>query len=95
MKNLFAALTVLLTVTSASAFNANFNPWDNDNNNRWAFNNSNGNAEDNGVFGYNSYEYWDPRWYSKEFTNGVDELEMEFSSDYNPSDYHSFPVAEK
>jgi len=37
MKNLFVALTVLLTVTSASAFfdNANFNPWDNDNNNRW------------------------------------------------------------
>ncbi len=96
MKNLFVALTVLLTVTSASAFfdNANFNPWDNDNNNRWTFNNSNGNADDNGIFAYNSYDYWDPRWYSTEFTNMVNEIDDESNDQYALNTY-KFPAEVK
>jgi hypothetical protein len=92
MKNLFAALTVLLTVTSASAFfeNNNFNPWDNDNNNRWTLN-SNGNAEDNGIFAYNSYDFWDPRWYSTEFTNMVNEIDDESDNQY-AFNSNSFPA---
>jgi len=73
MKNLFAALTVLLTVTSANAF---FNG-----NNSWNSNHSNGYQEDNGIFAYNSYDFWDPRWYSQEFTNFVTEMDDEFSND--------------
>ena len=100
MKNLFAALTVLLTIGSANAFfdNANFNPWDNDNNNRWTFNNSNGNADDNGIFAYNSYDMWDPRWYSTEFTNMVNKLDDESNDQYAFNTYKSgndFPAEVK
>ena len=90
MKNLFAALTVLLTVTSANAF---FNG-----NNSWNSNHSNGYQEDNGIFAYNSYDFWDPRWFSQEFTNMVTEFDDEFSNDnYNRGYYtpgRDFPAPE-
>ena len=82
MKNLFVALTVLLTVTSANAF---FNG-----NNSWNSNHSNGYQEDNGIFAYNSYDFWDPRWYSQEFTNFVTEMDDEFSNDdYSKRSYYT------
>ena len=82
MKNLFAALTVLLTVTSANAF---FNG-----NNSWNSNHSNGYQEDNGIFAYNNYDFWDPRWYSQEFTNFVTEMDDEFSNDdYSKRSYYT------
>lgn len=92
MKNLFAALTVLFTISSANAFfdNANFNPWDNDNNNRWSFNN----ADDNGIFAYNSYDFWDPRWYSQEFTNMINEIDDESNNQYAFNNYQFPAVAD-
>ena len=66
MKNLITALTLLLTIGSANAF------W---NNNSW--DNQDSNYEDNGIFGYNKYDFWDPRWYSTEFTNMVNEMDDE------------------
>jgi hypothetical protein len=85
MKNLIAALTVLLTVTSASAFFNGNNSW----NTPWNNNHSNGYQEDNGIFAYNSYDFWDPRWYSQEFTNFVTEMDDEFSNDdYSKRSYY-------
>jgi hypothetical protein len=81
MKNLFAALTVLLTVTSANAF---FNDME--------FPYADNNPYDNGMVAFNAYDMWDARWYAKEFINVVDEFDKEFSNDYNPKDYHSFPA---
>jgi hypothetical protein len=80
MKNLFAALTVLLTVTSANAFGNN-NSWDT------PWNYTNGNQTDNGIFSYNSYSFFDPRWYAKEFTNMVDEFDDEFGNNNNNRNY--------
>lgn len=69
MKNIIAALTVLLTVTSASAFFNGNNSWDKP----WG--NSNQYQNDNGFFAYNSFSFFDPRWYSTEFTNMVNEFD--------------------
>ena len=79
MKNLITALTLLLTIGSANAF------W---NNNSW--DNQDSNYEDNGIFAYNSYDFWDPRWYSQEFTNFVTEMDDEFSNDdYSKRSYYT------
>jgi hypothetical protein len=94
MKNLIAALTVLLTIGSANAFGFNNNSWDTP----WS--NSNGSQTDNGIFSYNSYSFFDPRWYAKEFTNMVDEFDDEFGNNnnrnygYTPSHQNGFPVTD-
>ena len=93
-KTITTVLTaLLLTAGSANAFfdNANFMPWDNNNNERWSFNND---AEDNGIFAYNSYDYWDPRWYSTEFTNMVNEIDDESNDQYALNTY-KFPAEVK
>jgi hypothetical protein len=53
-------------------------PWNNGNNY-----NNNGYQEDNGMFGYNPYDYWDPRWYMEEMSNMVDEFDDEFNNNNN------------
>jgi len=70
MKNIIAALTVLLTVTSASAFFNGNNSWDKP----WGNSNQYQN-NDNGFFAYNGFSFFDPRWYSTEFTNMVNEFD--------------------
>ena len=82
---------LLLTAGSANAFfdNANFMPWDNDNNERWSFN---GTAEDNGIFAYNSYDLWDPRWYSTEFTNMVNEIDDDTTTNQYAFNSNHFPA---
>ncbi len=77
MKNLFAALTVLLTIGSANAF--------------WNNNSENGYQEDNGIFAYNKYDFWDPRWYTQEFTNFVTEMDDELEVTDHANTYN-FPV---
>jgi hypothetical protein len=57
------AITSLVAATSASAFFGN---------------NNNGYQEDNGMFGYNPYDYWDPRWYMEEMSNMVLLLKYDF-----------------
>jgi hypothetical protein len=70
MKNIIAALTVLLTVGSANAFGGfNNNSWDTP----WG--NSNQYQNDNGFFAFNGFSFFDPRWYSTEFTNMVNEFD--------------------
>ena len=76
MKNIIAALTVLLTVGSANAFGGfNNNSWDTP----WG--NSNQYQNDNGFFAFNGFSFFDPRWYSQEFTNMV--------NDFDAPDAHS------
>jgi len=55
------AIAALIAATSASA--GFFN------------NNGYGYQNDNGIFASNSYDFWDPRWYSTEFTNMVNEFD--------------------
>ena len=83
MKNLITALTLLLTIGSANAF------W---NNNSW--DNQDSNYEDNGIFAYNKYDFWDPRWYSTEFTNMVNEIDDESNDQYALNTY-KFPAEVK
>ena len=89
------ALTVLLTVTSANAFGNN-NSWDTP----WNSYNANS-SEDNGIFAYNGFSFWDPRWYATEFTNMVNEFDDEFSNNYVQPQYQyrgnpkQFPVSVK
>jgi hypothetical protein len=54
-----------MAATSASAGFFNFN----------TNNNVNGYQNDNGIFASNSYDFWDPRWYSTEFSNMVNEFD--------------------
>jgi hypothetical protein len=35
------------------------------------------------MFGYNPYDYWDPRWYMEEMSNMVDEFDDEFNNNNN------------
>jgi hypothetical protein len=51
-----------------------------------------GAKEDNGIFAYNGNDYWDPRWYSQEFTNLVNEVDDKKSTSYGYKSQHDFPV---
>jgi len=62
MKKLIAIFGIV-AATSASAFD--FGP----------FNNNYGYVEDNGIFAFNPYSIMDPRWYSTEFTNMINEVD--------------------
>lgn len=82
---------ILLTLTlSANAF-WNNNSW---NNMPWDNNNSNyGYQNDNGIFGYNPYNFWNPRWYAEEINNIVDEFDDNNWGNnnygYNPYNYRN------
>ncbi len=66
MKKIIAI--VLLSISLGSnAF------WNNNNYNGW--NNGYGYYDDNGIFGYNPYDFWDPRWYFEEMENMFDEFD--------------------
>lgn len=58
-------ITISLITISLSS-NAFFNNIDNN----WGA--TNGYQQDNGFFGYNPYELYDPRWYMEEMTNVMD-----------------------
>ena len=81
-KIITTVLTALFLTTSATAFfDSNGMPCDNYNN---------GYQEDNGIFAYNSFDYLDPRWYSTEFTNIVNEIDDEFdNSSFTTTSYQS------
>ncbi|CAC9520355.1 hypothetical protein [uncultured Gammaproteobacteria bacterium] len=64
---------VLFTVSlSVNAFWGNNNsPWGGGYNNY----NNYGYQQDNGIFGYNPYEFWEPSWYFEEMSNMFDEFD--------------------
>jgi len=82
-KIITTVLTALFLTTSANAFfNNNDMPW-----------NNNYNAQDNGMFAYNSFDYLDPRWFSTEFTNMINEIDDDGdmfgrNNGYNHSNYN-------
>lgn len=82
MKKLLAIALVAASLSANAFFNSNDMPWNNGNNY-----NNNGYQEDNGMFGYNPYDYWDPRWYMEEMGNMVDEFDDEFNSNGNNYGY--------
>ncbi|BBB22747.1 conserved hypothetical protein [Abyssogena phaseoliformis symbiont OG214] len=70
MKKIFA-IVLLAFILSANAFWNNNTPRSNGYNNH----NGYGYQEDNGMFGYNPYDFWDPRWYPEEMGNMFDEFD--------------------
>jgi len=89
MKKLMIIATLLLTFGSAQAFfNNDDMPWNNDRYNGY---------KDNGIFAYYSYDYFDPRWFSTEFTNMINEVDEDgdlFGSKYQSQpQYGLAPVA--
>ena len=76
------AIAALVAATSASA--GFFN---NNNTTTW----NNGYQEDNGIFSFNPYSFWQPRWYIQEANNFMNEIDEE--GRYQPQRGHSFPVA--
>jgi len=85
MKKLAIAVLTVATMGSASAGffdNNNFTPWGN--------NLNNGYAEDNGIFSYNPYSYFNPRWYIKEANNFMNEIDE--GGEYQPKSNHNFPA---
>ncbi|HIC40062.1 MAG TPA: hypothetical protein EYO74_01470 [Piscirickettsiaceae bacterium] len=83
---------ILTVVLLAFALGANAF-WNNNNNTPWSngSNNYNGYQEDNGMFGYNPYDFWDPRWYMEEMSNMVDEFDDEFNNNnYNGYGYNPY-----
>ncbi|MBE8190060.1 MAG: hypothetical protein HAW58_04250 [Candidatus Thioglobus sp.] len=59
------AIALLAFSLSAGAF------WGNN----WGNNMPWGGQQDNGIFGFNPYDYWDPSWYSQEMDNMIDEFD--------------------
>jgi hypothetical protein len=68
MKKLLAIALVATSLSANAFWNNNSMPWDNNSYN-------NGYQENNGMFGYNQYDYWDPRWYMEEMSNMVDDFD--------------------
>jgi len=88
MKKIIALAAI---IASAQAVAFDFGP----------FNNNNGYVEDNGIFAFNPYSVMDPRWYSTEFTNMINEVdEPKYVTNYQhapayPYSYkYDFPVQE-
>lgn len=78
-----AILSMLFVAFNSQAFwnnNNNYNntPWGNFNGNNNPWNQFGNYVEDNGIFGFNPYEYTDPRWYPEEMGNMFDEFDDGF-----------------
>jgi hypothetical protein len=84
MKKLLAIALVAASLSANAFFNSNDMPWNNGNNY------NSGYQEDNGMFGYNPYDYWDPRWYMEEMSNMVDEFDDEMNDNNNGWNNNNF-----
>ena len=84
MKKLIAIALIAASLSANACFNSNDMPWNNN------YSNNNGYQEDNGMFGYNSYDYWDPRWYMEEMSNMVDKFDDEFNNNNNGWNNNNF-----
>jgi len=89
MKKIIALASI---IASAQVMAFDFPFFDN---NKYGYNH----VEDNGLFAFNPWEMYDPRWYSTEFTNMINEIdEPDFITSYQPNYYgyapqYNFPVA--
>ncbi|MDC9714486.1 MAG: hypothetical protein PSN36_01490 [Gammaproteobacteria bacterium] len=71
MKKILAIVLLAFTFSANAFWNNNNMPWSN---NGYNNNGNYGYQQDNGIFSFNPYEYWDPRWYSEEMSNMMDEF---------------------
>lgn len=86
MKNILAVVLLVFTL-SANAFWNNNGPWGNSYNN---YGNSYG-YKDNGIFAFNPYNYWDPRWYVEEMSNMMDEFDdNDWDNNYGGYGYNPY-----
>lgn len=80
MKSFFTIALLTFTISVNAFWSGNNSPWGNGYNHR----NSYGYQEDNGIFGYNPYDFWDPRWYAEEMGNMFDEFDDNgWNNNYN------------
>ena len=86
MKKIIAIFAMVAALGANAFWNNNSTPWSN------SYNNSCYQA-DNGMFGYNPYDYWDPRWYMEEMSNMVDEIDDEINSNSNNNGYGYNPYS--
>lgn len=88
MKKILMTIMALMVSVSANAF---FGA-----NNDMEFPLSDDNKYDNGMFAYNGYDFFDPRWFSTEFTNMVNEIDDDgdmFGSNYDDHrSQYNFPT---
>ncbi len=66
------------------AFTLNVNAFWNNNDGPWSRSKGYYGYQDNGIFDFNPYDYWDPRWYVEEMSNMMDE----FDDDDDWDDYY-------
>jgi len=94
MKKTIMAVALTATLSANAGFFNENNSWDNP----WNNNTTAGNAQDNGIFKYNAYDMWDPRWFAKETENMFNKIDEEFGNEVkNPwtqtqYETHGFPV---
>ena len=77
MKKLIAIFAMAAALSANAFWNSNNTPWGNNYNGGYG-----GYYDDNGIFGYNPYDYWDPRWYFEEMENMMDEFDEGWNDDY-------------
>lgn len=82
MKFLFAIVLLTFTLSANTFWNSNNTPRGNGYNNY----NGYGYQKDNGMFGYNPYNFWNPRWYIEEMGNMFDEFD---DDSWNNNDYYN------
>jgi len=87
-------IIVIAAIIAASTASAGFGFFNNNGYNGYT---------DNGIFAFNGFSMFDPRWYTQEFTNMVNEFDSEFTNNnnnnYGYSSYsykrkstHNFPI---
>lgn len=87
MKKILVVVLLALTL-SANAFWNNNGPRSNGYGNYYGY-------QDNGIFAFNPYNYWDPRWYAEEMSNMMDEFDGDDRDNhyggygYNPYNSHN------
>ena len=87
MKKIIAIFAMVAALGANAFWNNNSTPWNN------GYGNNSGYQSDNGMFGYNPYDYWDPRWYMEEMSNMVDEIDDEINSNSNNNGYGYNPYS--
>jgi hypothetical protein len=81
MKKIITIMLFTVAFNSNAFWNGNNNnnyPWNNFGGNNAPWNSVNNFVEDNGIFGFNPYEYTNPQWYPQEMSNMLDEFDDEF-----------------
>ncbi|OIR25759.1 hypothetical protein [Bathymodiolus thermophilus thioautotrophic gill symbiont] len=75
MKKILAIALLAFTLNANAFWGNNSMPWNGNNyNNNYNGYGNYGYQQDNGIFSFNPYDYWDPRWYSEEMSNMMDEF---------------------